>query len=169
MQEISLDLKRLRLFQSLTEEEVDRVRRCLSRTEAPAGVIVLQAGTPSSTLYLIQSGTVRVKNEINNQHVMLASLGPFEHFGDMALIDGKGSSATVETTEPCVFWRLERKDFLHLIEDEREIGRKLWRTLAEILNERLRRTTKTLNDYMKINRTLASNETFRELYNLCHS
>jgi CRP-like cAMP-binding protein len=165
----TIDLRRLRLFREMTEEELNRIFDHLERAEASAGTVILEGGQPGSTLFFIERGAVRVKNLVQGQTVVLATLGPHEHFGDMAVIDGKGSSATVETIEPSVFWCLSRPHFLHLIEDEREIGRKFWRALAEILSERLRFTNKTLNDYMRINQTLTENKTFRDFYKMCHS
>jgi CRP-like cAMP-binding protein len=164
-----VDLKRLRLFRTLTESELRKIGERLSCVEMPKGVRVLEAGEPAQTLYIIHSGSVKVKTRLGRHVITLATMGAYEHFGDMALIDGQGSSADVETDEPSVFWLLHRHDFMHLIEDDHDIGRKLWRTLAEILTERLRRTTKTLYDYQRLQQDKMDNETFREFYKLCHT
>jgi CRP-like cAMP-binding protein len=56
------------------------------------------------------------------------------HFGEMSLLDGGSRSATVRAEEPVLALRLDRSNFLALLDNHGSIGRKL---LVE-LSSRLR-------------------------------
>ncbi len=57
---------------------------------------------------------VRIQDE-EETPVILATLGPGEYFGDMALLDDQPRSATVVTETPCVFLTLSRAPFQALV------------------------------------------------------
>jgi len=62
----------------------------------PSGYRVFEHGTPSSGLYILLSGRVRVLGEGGGE---LAELGPGEHFGEMSLLFGTTHQSTVETLD----------------------------------------------------------------------
>jgi CRP-like cAMP-binding protein len=62
----------------------------------PSGHRVFEHGTPSSGLYIVLSGRVRVLGDGGGE---LAELGPGEHFGEMSLLFGTTHQSTVETLD----------------------------------------------------------------------
>lgn len=162
------DIRSMKLFAPLTDEECTQVAEKMSRLELPAGTVVLQAGEPSDSLYFIHSGSVQVLTAIADKQVQLATLGECEHFGDMAIVDGGGISATVQSAESVVLWVLSRKDFEGLA-DKPVLAYKLWRALAESLTDRMRSSNRAISNYVKINHNILTNETFRDFYKLCQS
>ena len=87
------DIRAMKLFAPLTDEECAQMASALTRMELPAGATVLQAGEPSDSLYFIEKGSVQVLSAASDRRVSLAAFGATEHFGDMAIVDGGGVSA----------------------------------------------------------------------------
>ena len=80
-----------------------------------SGQILFNDGDPGTEAYLIRSGYVVVRKAEGDQTVELATRGPGEVIGEMALIDDKPRSATVAAktkVEAEVITRADLKDML---------------------------------------------------------
>lgn len=69
-----------------------------------AGEIVFHEGDPGDSVYLIAEGTVEVVRA--DADVVLAELGPGQHVGAMAVVDGKPRSATIRAGRPATLLQL---------------------------------------------------------------
>ncbi len=65
--------------------------------------IIIKEGDFGKDVYLIISGKVVVAEKLtsSNKYKVLATLGPGEIFGEMAMIDGQPRSATLVAATPC--------------------------------------------------------------------
>jgi CRP/FNR family transcriptional regulator, cyclic AMP receptor protein len=77
------------------------------------GEVVIRHGEPGRTLYVIISG---ILDAIHPGGVRLASLGPGEIFGEMSLISGDPTAATVAVRERAVLFCLTGDYFRRLLE-----------------------------------------------------
>ncbi len=109
--------KRFTVLKDLSAGALDDLAAACSWTSAPSGKQIVLANEPSSDVYLIVSGKVRVLlySAVEGKPVLFATLGAFEMFGEMAAIDGGPRSATVEAEEDCTLAVLPREQFLRLI------------------------------------------------------
>ncbi len=100
---------------------------------------IFHQGDPGDALFVIASGMVKVvlPSPDAGEPAILATLGPGDFFGELAMLDGEPHSATVITLEPVETLVLGRVDFEVLF--EREPG--LWRALVASLARELRRLT----------------------------
>ncbi|MFN3603306.1 MAG: Crp/Fnr family transcriptional regulator [Leptonema sp. (in: bacteria)] len=82
------------------------------RTYQPKQIIIKE-GDFGKEVYLIISGKVVVaeKNASSNKYRVLATLGPGEIFGEMAMIDNQPRSATLLAINPCKILVLSPEDF----------------------------------------------------------
>jgi CRP-like cAMP-binding protein len=64
------------------------------------------------------------------KELILATLGPEQFFGEMALLDNEPRSASVIAQLPTVAYRIRRDEFERLIEQHPAIARKLMRELS---------------------------------------
>ncbi len=75
------------------------------------GQTVFKQGDPGDAMYIIQTGKVDVLHEQDGAETLLASLGPGEFFGEMALVDDEPRSATLRAAEHTTLVPITR-DFL---------------------------------------------------------
>jgi EAL domain-containing protein (putative c-di-GMP-specific phosphodiesterase class I) len=77
-----------------------------------AGVRIFEQGEPSDCAYMIESGYVEVSSTVNSMKNVLATLGPGEIFGEMALIDGQLRSATATALHETRLISISREQLL---------------------------------------------------------
>jgi F420-non-reducing hydrogenase small subunit len=113
------------------------------------GEIVCREGDPGDTMYIIQSGAVKISRNREGEEMVLAILEQGEFFGEMALVDQQPRSATVSTMSRTRLLPLTRTSFLQ--RTSRDPGISLH--LIKILGERINRTLSLLRS--KINESLS--------------
>jgi len=93
-------LRKIPIFSDLGEGDLERLANALIRRRYPKGQIIFHRGDEGGSLYILQSGRVKVViPSPQGEEVILAILSPGEIIGELSLIDGKPRSATVETLE----------------------------------------------------------------------
>ena len=91
------------------------------RREVQAGEHVVRQGEHGDEVYVIESGRVRVYQEVDGQTIDRRELGPGDAFGEMAILTSSLRTASVIAVEDCVL-RVVTADIL-----EREmLGMKPW-------------------------------------------
>jgi CRP-like cAMP-binding protein len=136
-------LSRVPLFSELSPGELERISRVAVPRSFPAGVRVFHEGDRSDACYLVRSGDLRVTREHpDGRAIALATLGPGDIFGELAMLDGEARSASVETLSDSELLALPAADFRRLLADHSEISVKLIGALTRRLrqtNERVAR------------------------------
>jgi CRP-like cAMP-binding protein len=94
----------------------------------PSGHRVFEHGTPSSGLYIVLSGRVRV---LGNGGGELAELGPGEHFGEMSLLFGTTHQSTVETLDATELMVVPKEQFDALLAEHPELSAAIRRKAEE--------------------------------------
>lgn len=156
------------LFRNLSLDELTKVTGRLERRELNNGSIVFNEGNPGAELYIIEKGRVEVSLVRGDMVIVLAELGDYSFFGEMALVTEHSRSATVKVLEDTVVHILHKSDFVHLLEKQPAIATKLLLALAESLTNRILVTNANVETYFLINRAIVDNEQFRELYSVTH-
>ena len=109
----------------------------------PAGEAVFREGDASTTCYVIRSGHARaVRGHADGRQITLASLGPGDIFGELAMFDDERRSATVETIDALEALAVRGEDMRRLMLEHADLAVKLAASLARRLraaNERLAR------------------------------
>ncbi len=139
--EIKELLRRLELFNRLTEDELDNVARIFQERRLSRGEIVARQGAEGDEFYLVADGFVEVELEAVGQHEKrtVISLGRGQMIGEMALVDRGPRSATVRAvSDPTVLHVARRKDFEALCEQNTRIGYLVMRNIAADLSFKLR-------------------------------
>jgi CRP/FNR family transcriptional regulator/CRP/FNR family cyclic AMP-dependent transcriptional regulator len=131
-------LKNVSFFAALSEPELDSLARCLARRTFGRGVIIFHKDSPGRTLYIIESGKVRifVLSE-SGREISVNIYGPGDVFGELALLDGRPRSAGAMVVERATVLTLHRDDFLWHLEKYPRMAR----SIIEILSARIRYTT----------------------------
>jgi signal transduction histidine kinase len=86
------------------------------RKRFSAGEVVFSAGDAGNGLYLVESGRVQISMALGNgeSHV-LATIGPGDYFGEMAVLDDAPRSATATAEEETETYFLPREELLGVL------------------------------------------------------
>jgi hypothetical protein len=80
----------------------------LPRRAFPAGAIVIREGDPGDAAYIIVSGRCRAFRNVDGQKEPLATMGPGDVFGEMALLLDEPRAASVEALDGVTLLVLDR-------------------------------------------------------------
>ena len=122
-------LQRVQLFADMDRRQSEQIARLLKERRFAKGETVIREGTGGAAFFLIDSGEAAVSR--NGAH--LRTLGPGDHFGEIALIDGGPRSATVTATTDLVCYGLTFWEFRPLVERNGAMAWKLLQALAQRL------------------------------------
>jgi CRP/FNR family cyclic AMP-dependent transcriptional regulator len=127
-------LKRVPLFNDLSEAELTRFAEVAREREYPRNSVILFEDDPGDALYIVSSGQVKVVliGE-DGREVILSVLGDGDFFGEMALIDDEPRSAHVIAMKDSSLLVLRREDFQAQLEAHPSVALKLLRVLVQRL------------------------------------
>ena len=135
----SSDIRRLNLFQGLTDEELGIVSKLLMVERYPKEHLLFRRGDRGDKLYIISKGAVRISLEIEDKkEEALAVLNAGEHFGEMALVDDAPRSADAIIHEDTELFVISREDFNKISLHHKEIAYKMFWALLKTISRRLR-------------------------------
>ena len=136
-------LRSVPLFSDLEQGELDRFSRVAVPRTFPSGTRVFHEGDHSDACYIVRSGSFRVTREHSDgRAITLATLGPGDIFGELAMLDGEVRSASVEALTDGELLALPAGEVRALLARHPEITVKLIAALVRRLraaNERISR------------------------------
>jgi CRP/FNR family transcriptional regulator, cyclic AMP receptor protein len=136
-------LSRAQIFQGLSTSDLDAILRNAIVRRFGRGEIILHRGDPSSGIFIIVSGKVRISLvSEDGKEVTLAILGSGEVLGEMSVLDGGPCSADATVQEDCVTLTIERSQFYRLL----RLNSELCLHFLAMLSRRLRRLSSALED-----------------------
>lgn len=129
-------LKKIPLFSSLTDEELREISDKIVIKPFKKYEIILYEEDTNDYMYVILNGKVKViQTTEDGKEILLAMHQSDEFFGEMSLIDGKTSPATVIVTEDSTIAIISRKDFHLLINTQKKVFENLMLILCSRLRE----------------------------------
>src|ERR671915_1197010 len=129
-------LRSVPLFAELEHDELDRFSRVAVPRSFPAATRVFHEGDHSDACYIVRSGELRVTREHSDgRAIALATLGPGDIFGELAMLDGGARSASVETLSDSELLALPASDVRRAISEHGDIAAKLIIAITRRLRE----------------------------------
>ena len=104
--------------------------------EYPEGELIFCEGDVGRELYVIASGKVQIYHDSAGGPIVIATLGPGEFFGEMALVDHQPRSASAVTLVATNLLKYQPASIRELIEDRPGIAERI----IKIMAQRLRKT-----------------------------
>jgi CRP/FNR family transcriptional regulator, cyclic AMP receptor protein len=119
-------LRRSPLFEGLAKKDLAELARHTEDVDVPAGQVLCKEGQSGSEFFVILEGEA----QITKHGTPIRTLGPGDFFGEIALVESGPRTATVTATTPLRSFVLTRGDFMHLLDQQPTVERKVLRALA---------------------------------------
>jgi len=131
-------LSRVTLFAGLAVSEQQELARHLRRRRYAPGQTIFLQGDPGTSLFFLETGQVKIAlPSPEGRELVLASLGPGDFFGELALLDGGARSADAIATEASTLLLLLRDDFLRYVETHPGVAIQLLATLCGLVRQNI--------------------------------
>jgi len=124
-------LARVRLFSACSKKELTTIGRASDEVTVNDGAVLCEEGKPGHEFYLVLSGKVAIKK--GNRK--LTTLGPGDHFGELALLHRGPRNATVVADGPATLLVLGQREFSGVLDSIPGLAHKLLTTMASRLAE----------------------------------
>ena len=141
--ELAQLLRRVPAFAELADSDLVRVAEVAVPRSFTAQHVIFREGDDSDTCYVVRNGHARaIREHRDGRQITLATFGPGDIFGELAMFDDERRSATVEAIEPLDALAILGPDMRRLMREHPDIAVKLVIALGRRLraaNERLAR------------------------------
>jgi CRP-like cAMP-binding protein len=124
-------LQQVPLFSDLDRRELERIASSMKERTFDAGETITTEGQDGVAFFVIDSGraTVTVGGEKKR------SLGPGDHFGDIALVAGTDRTATIVADEELHCYGLTSWSFRPIVEENASVAWKLLQAVGKMLRD----------------------------------
>lgn len=101
------------------------------------GQVIFKQNSSGNEMYIVSSGRVKLLSESETgRRMVLATLKPGEHFGEMSLVDGSPRSATaIAARENTRLIVLDKPKFLYLVSQQPEFAFAIMETLCQRIRD----------------------------------
>jgi CRP/FNR family cyclic AMP-dependent transcriptional regulator len=123
-------LRHVPLFHELDDAELQSVGESMHERNVPAGAVVTTEGGPGDAFFVVDSGEAEVMVDGQPR----GTLGPGDHFGEIALLMGSERTATITATSDFRCYALTPSAFRSLVEDNPTIAWKVLESMATRLS-----------------------------------
>jgi EAL domain-containing protein (putative c-di-GMP-specific phosphodiesterase class I)/CRP-like cAMP-binding protein len=103
-----------------------------------AGEPIIKEGDEAQAAFVIEHGRVEIWSQRDGKPVVLATLGPGELFGEMAIISSAPRSANATATEDTLLWVITREQVSTRLESSDLVVRLLFNVVLRTLRNEMR-------------------------------
>ncbi len=139
-------LKKVPLFESLPEEDFERLCEWSEEIALPAGMELFHEGSPGDRAFVIKSGQLEIVKTSDGREVLLAVRDSGEVIGEMALVEEMPRTASVRARTDVELIAIPKESFTHLLDTSSTAARAMLNTIVA----RLRSNTTLLQQSEKM-------------------
>jgi CRP-like cAMP-binding protein len=119
-------ISRIPLFEACSQAELAQIATVTTQLDVPDGEVLIREGETGELFFVLVKGSA----EVRKGNYRVATLGPGDFAGEIALLTEAPRTATVRATSPVTALTATRKGFSALLETSPRIQRKVLRALA---------------------------------------
>lgn len=132
----ALTLGRALLFTGVPPSELESLVPSSRLLSFGADEVVVRRGDPASHFFIVDHGRLRVSTtSTDGRERILGELVAGDHFGELALLDGRPRTSDVIAETPCRLVTIEREEFLRFIQTRPRIADRLVMILRHELGQ----------------------------------
>lgn len=133
----------------LRDEDLSDLRKILEIRDVAAGTEVVKQGEPGDGWFLIREGELSASREVEGGGTrVLGVMKPPQCFGEIAIVEERPRSASVQASTDCVLLHFPLEGFRELADAGRPVAFRLVLGIARSLSERTRKLTEALDGAM---------------------
>lgn len=115
-------LKRISLFSSVSDSQLRQITDHITLRQFKKNSVILREEMTSEVMYIILDGEVKVVRSMEEGKDIIVSMhSSGEFFGELSLLDGKTTPATVIATKDSTTALITKAEFFSLIYTQREV------------------------------------------------
>ncbi|MCC7221675.1 MAG: cyclic nucleotide-binding domain-containing protein [Candidatus Contendobacter sp.] len=119
------------LFRNLSTVHLEKIVGLSRVMLLPAQQVVFEAAASGEEMFVVLNGRLKVSiTNRDGREIILGAIGPGEIVGEIAMLDGRGRSATATTLTPCELLVIHRHDFMPFLEQNPKAAIDLIKVLA---------------------------------------
>ena len=139
-------LRRVKALAELDDEQLSRFVRFMEPQTVRQWTQIVKQGEPDDGMYLVLDGELRVRLMIGGKETILATLGPGECFGEIALFDQGPRSADVVANKDSILLKISSEAFDKLRREAPELSAPILFAISKTLSARIRADNKRIKD-----------------------
>jgi CRP/FNR family transcriptional regulator, cyclic AMP receptor protein len=124
-------LQEVPLFKGLSKKQLRLVSSLATRLDEPAGTVLTKEGSQGQEFIIVLEGEI----EVRKGDRVVATRGPGNYVGEIALLDNRPRTATVVAKTPVVIEVIGRREFLGLLAETPELSHEIMATVGQRLAE----------------------------------
>jgi CRP-like cAMP-binding protein len=125
------ELARVSLFSSMSRRDLQKIAKASDEVTVPGGKVLVEQGTRGREAFVVIEGTATVKR--NGRKV--ASFGPGDHFGELALLDGGTRTATVVADTDMTVLVIGQREFSGVLDEVPGLAHKVMASMAGTIRQ----------------------------------
>ena len=119
------------MFVACTRRELHAVSKLTTQRDVEAGKMLTREGHPGQEFMIVLEGTAVATRRGRK----VATFGPGDHFGEIALLDPGDRTATVTAQTPMLLAVVSPSEFSQMLDDVPALARKIMRGLARQIRD----------------------------------
>ncbi len=126
-----MDIRSVKLFEGMSDSDLRSIAEQMREVRQVSGTQVAVPGSEGVGFMVILEGQAEVDTQDGRKRL----LGPGDHFGEMALLDQEGRSATVTARTDLVLGAIAEWNFKPVLMEHPEVAYRLLQTLSRRVRE----------------------------------
>jgi len=122
-----IELKAAKIFEGVPDSEMRSISKQVKTVQHPAGHEIVVRGEGGVGFMVITDGTVTVDTVQGKTR----TLGPGDSFGEMALLDHEGRSATITAASDVTLATIPEWNFKPFLKEHPEVAYRLMQVLSQ--------------------------------------
>jgi CRP-like cAMP-binding protein len=138
-------LRRIKILAGLNDAQLAHLAQFMEMERVPQWKVIVKQGDPGDAMYLIIDGELRARITTGGKETILATFGPGDFFGDMALFDNGPRSADVVANKDSTVLKLSTFSFERLMREAPDLAAPFLQSTVKTLSARIRADNKRLD------------------------
>jgi CRP-like cAMP-binding protein len=137
-------LRRIKILADLKDAQLAHLAEFMEMQEVTQWSLLFNQGDTSDSMFLVLSGELRARSVVGGKETILATFGPGDFFGDMALFDHGPRSADVVANVDSTLLKITSVSFNRLTREAPALATPFLQATARTLAARIRADNKRL-------------------------